>query len=85
LNDPAITSLKEDVARLALDNQTIKTSLGGDIVRIDNEAFHSPEEVRCWVVDRIGPGTLRFLYFGTTLYDILQQLLNMRFSIGHWA
>jgi hypothetical protein len=31
-NDPALTLLREDVALLALDNQIIKASLGGEIV-----------------------------------------------------
>jgi hypothetical protein len=36
LNDPSFTSLKSDVARLLEDNRTIKASLGGEIVKIDN-------------------------------------------------
>jgi hypothetical protein len=56
--------LKMDVAGLLVDNHTIKASLGGGIVRIDNEAFHSAEEVKRWIVDRIGssPGAYEFFF-----------------------
>jgi hypothetical protein len=46
INDPSFTALKSDVARLLTDNRTIKASLGGEIVKIDNEAFHSADEVK---------------------------------------
>jgi hypothetical protein len=74
-NDPAITSLREDVARLLSDNQTIKASLGGEIVRIDNEAFHSAEEVKQWVVDCVGvePGTYEFFFGVTPMLESLQD------------
>jgi hypothetical protein len=50
-NDPELFSLKSDVAQLKSDNQTIKASLGGKVVKIENEAFHSAEEVNSWIVD----------------------------------
>jgi hypothetical protein len=55
VSDPAITSLKADVSGLLADNRTIKASLGGEIVKIDNEAFHSADEVKEWIVDCVGP------------------------------
>jgi hypothetical protein len=55
VNDPAITSLKADVVGLLADNQMIKASLGGEIVKIDNEMFHSADEVKEWIVDCAGP------------------------------
>jgi hypothetical protein len=57
VNDPAITSLKADVSRLLSNNQTIKASLGGEIVRINQESFHSAQEMREWVVDNAGQGS----------------------------
>lgn len=74
-NDPAITSLKADVAKLLLDNQTIKASLGGEIVKIDNEAFHSAEEVKQWIVENVGPaaGTYEFFFDVTSMLESLQD------------
>jgi hypothetical protein len=75
VNDPVLTLLREDVARLALDNQTIKASLGGEIVRISNEAFHSPDEVKRWIVDNVGPdpGTYKFFFDVTSMLESLQD------------
>jgi hypothetical protein len=72
-DDPAMSSLKEDVARLAMDNQTIKASLGGEIVRIDNEASHSAKEVRKWVVACVGleSGTYEFFFDVTSVLKSL--------------
>jgi hypothetical protein len=50
LDDTAITAIKDDVSRPLADNQTIKASIGGEIVKIDHEAFHSAEEVKHWIV-----------------------------------
>ncbi len=55
INDPTITSLRESIAHLCSDNLTIKARLGGEVVRIDDEAFHSPEEIKRWIVDCMGP------------------------------
>jgi hypothetical protein len=66
IGDPAITSLKSDVAKLLLDNQTIKASLGGEIVRINHETFHSAEEVKGWIVDSIGPASVECMSFSST-------------------
>jgi hypothetical protein len=74
-NDPALTLLREDVARLALDNQSIKASLGGEIVRIGTEAFHSCDEVKRWIVDNVGPdpGTYEFFFDVTSMLESLQD------------
>jgi hypothetical protein len=73
--DPVITSLKADVATLLVDNQTIKASLGGEIVKIENEAFHSAEEVKGWIVDHVGPasGTYEFFFDVTSMLESLQD------------
>jgi hypothetical protein len=75
MNDPVISSIKADVARLLNDNQTIKASLGGEIVRIDNEAFHSAEEVKRWVVECVGTdsGTYEFFFDVTSMLESLQD------------
>jgi hypothetical protein len=75
INDPVITALKADVATLLNDNRTIKASLGGEIVRIDSEAFHSAEEVKRWVVDCVGtePGTYEFFFDITSMLESLQD------------
>jgi hypothetical protein len=74
-SDPVISSLKEDVARLIMDNQTIKASLGGEIVRIDQETFHSAEEVKKWIVDCVGTdsGTYEFFFDVTSMLESLQD------------
>jgi hypothetical protein len=75
VNDPAITSLKADVAKLLVDNQSIKASLGGEIVRIDDEAFHSAEEVKQWIEECAGPGsgTYEFFFDVTSMLESLQD------------
>jgi hypothetical protein len=72
-----LTLLREDVARLALDNQTTKASLGGEIVLISNEAFHLPEEVKRRIVDNVGPGPGTYkCFFDVTL--MLESLKDAR-------
>jgi hypothetical protein len=75
MNDPAFSSLKTGVARQLSDNQEIKASLGGETVRIDDEAFHSLEEVKRWVVDFVGleAGTYEFFFDITLMLDSLQD------------
>jgi hypothetical protein len=75
VNDLVLKLLREDVARMALDNQTMKASLEGKIVRISNEAFHSPDEVRRWIVDIVGPGpvTYQFIFDVTLMLESLQD------------
>jgi hypothetical protein len=80
MNGPVITSLKANVARLLVDNQTIKASRGGEIFRIDHEAFHSAEEhsaeeIKCWVVDCVGTdsGTYEFFFDVTSMLESLQD------------
>jgi hypothetical protein len=62
-NDQDFLLLKADVAQLKSDNQTIKASLGGKVVKIENEAFHSAEEVKRWIVDCVGPSAGTFEFF----------------------
>jgi hypothetical protein len=76
VNDPAITALEAEVAGLLADNRTIKAiSLGGGIVKIDNETFHSADEVKEWIVDRVGPsaGTYEFFFDITSMLESLQD------------
>jgi hypothetical protein len=75
MNDPAFSSLKAGVARQLSDNHEIKASLGGETVRIDDEAFHSLEEVKRWVVDFVGleAGTYEFFFDITLMLDSLQD------------
>jgi hypothetical protein len=75
VNDPTITSLKADIAVLHSDNQTIKASLGGEVVRINHEAFHSAEELKRWVVDCVGleSGTFEFFFDVTSMLESLQD------------
>jgi hypothetical protein len=75
VNDPAITSLIADVSRLLSDNQTIKASLGGKIVRINQESFHSAQEMRQWVVDNAGQGSgvYEFFFDVTSMLESLQD------------
>jgi hypothetical protein len=75
INGPAITSLKADLAKLLIDNQSIKASLGGDIVRIDDEAFHSAEEVKPWIEECASPGsgTYEFFFDVTSMLESLQD------------
>jgi hypothetical protein len=70
-----LTLLREEVARLALDNQTIKASLGGKVVSISNEALHWPEEVKPWIVDNVGPnpGTSKFFFDVMLMLESLQD------------
>lgn len=74
-NDPAIMSLKADVSRLLTDNRTIKASLGGEVVKMDNEAFHLAEEVKEWIVDCVRPvsGTYEFFFDVTSMLESLQD------------
>jgi hypothetical protein len=74
-SDPVISSIKEDVTRLMMDNQTIKASLGGEIVRIDHEAFHSAEEVKGWIIECVGTdsGTYEFFFDVTSMLESLQD------------
>jgi hypothetical protein len=76
INGPSFTSLKSDVARLLEDNRTIKASLGGEIVKIDSEAFHSADEVKHWIEDCVGPatGTYAFFFNVTLMLESLQDL-----------
>jgi hypothetical protein len=76
VNDPAITSLKADVSRLLSDNQTIKASLGGEIVRINQESFHSAQEMREWVVDNAGQGSGAYKFF----FDVTSMLESLQDS-----
>jgi hypothetical protein len=76
INDPTVTSLKADVAGLLSDNHSIKASLGGETVRIDNEAFHSPEEVQRWIVDCVGPETGAYEFF----FDVVSMLESLQDS-----
>jgi hypothetical protein len=76
VNDPAISSITADVARLLMDNRTIKASLGGEIVKIDNEAFHSADEVKSWIVDCVGAsssGIYEFFFDVTSMLESLQD------------
>jgi hypothetical protein len=75
VNDPTITSLRADIAVLHSDNQTIKASLGGEVVRIDHEAFHSADELKRWVVDCVGleSGTFEFFFDVTSMLESLQD------------
>jgi hypothetical protein len=75
LNDPELFALKSEVAQLKSDNQTIKASLGGEVVKIENEAFHSAEEVKSWIVDCVGPaaGTFEFFFDVTSMLESLQD------------
>jgi hypothetical protein len=52
------------------DNHSIKASLGGETVRIDNEAFHSAEEVKWWIVDCLGPESGAYEFF----FDVTSML-----------
>jgi hypothetical protein len=74
-NDPTISAIKVDVAGLLSDNHSIKASLGGETVRIDNEAFHSAEEVKRWIVDCLGPesGAYEFFFDVTSMLESLQD------------
>jgi hypothetical protein len=75
INDPTITSLKADLARLYSDNLTIKASLGGEVVRIEDESFHSADEVKRWIVDCAGaePGAFEFFFDATSMLEALQD------------
>jgi hypothetical protein len=75
INDPTITSLKADMARLYSDNLTIKASLGGEVVRIEDESFHSADEVKRWIVDCVGtePGAFEFFFDATSMLEALQD------------
>ena len=75
LNDPAITSIKADVSWLLSDNQTIKASLGGEIVQVNQESFHSPQEMRRWIVDNAGQGSgvYEFFFDATSMLESLQD------------
>jgi hypothetical protein len=76
VNDPAISTIKADVAKLLMDNRTIKASLGREIVKIDNEAFHSADEVKSWIVDCVGSsssGTYEFFFDVTSMLESLQN------------
>jgi hypothetical protein len=74
-NDPEFFLLKSDVAQLKPDNQTMKASLGGEVVKIEIEAFHSVEEVKSWIVDCVGPaaGTFEFFFDVTSMLESLQD------------
>jgi hypothetical protein len=75
-SDPVISSIKEDVTRLIMDNETIKaSSLSGEIVCIDHEAFHSAGEVKKWIVDCVGTdsGTYEYLLNVMSMLESLQD------------
>jgi hypothetical protein len=46
VNDPLITPLRFDVARLLVDSQMIQGESGRGIVKINNETFHSADEIK---------------------------------------
>jgi hypothetical protein len=54
---------------------TIKASLGGKIVRINNEACQSAKEVKHWIVDCVGPaaGAYEFFFDVTSMLESLQH------------
>jgi hypothetical protein len=74
-NDPTISAIKADIAGLLSDNHSIKASLGGETVRIDNEAFHSAEKVKRWIVDCLGPesGAIEFFFDVTSMMESLHD------------
>jgi hypothetical protein len=73
LNVPVISSLKSDVARLLFDNHEIKASLGGETIRIDDKAFHSPEAVKRWVVDCVVTEARTYEFF----FDVTSMLESL--------
>jgi hypothetical protein len=49
--------------------------LGGEVIKIENEAFHSAEDVKSWIVDCVGPaaGTFAFFFDVTSMLESLQD------------
>jgi hypothetical protein len=58
-----ITSLQSDVCRLLTNNLTVKAGLGREIVWINNEACHSAEEVKHWIVVCVSPAAGSYEHF----------------------
>jgi hypothetical protein len=69
-SDPVITGMKANIRSLVSGMKTIKASLGGEVVRVDTETFHSADEVEVWVIDNMGSDSA----FPDFFYDVVSML-----------
>jgi hypothetical protein len=56
-SDPVISAVQSSLRQLEASLKTIKASLGGELVHVDSETFHSAKEVEGWVVENMGSGS----------------------------
>jgi hypothetical protein len=52
--DPTITFLSANLKNIEETMTTIKASLGGEVVRIESETFHSAADVEVWLTQNMG-------------------------------
>jgi hypothetical protein len=53
-SNPIFTKAQAAVLGLVSSIKTVKASLGGEAVQLENETFHSAEKMEVWVVENVG-------------------------------
>jgi len=63
------------IGDIEIETGNIKSTMGGDIVRIDDRPFHTPDELQTWVEDHMGGQGICDVFFDfTSMLETLQDV-----------